>query len=120
MTAVATTLGRLRVLERIYAQGYTDEVVDLTVRKLLEYQLQKDEAQLAELRENLARFEQSYNMKSEDFFARYQAGQMGDDAEIFEWNTLYKMHTRLADPVKTLRSLLMDGSLSNIPDAMTG
>ena len=41
MAAVATTLGRLRVLERLYAQGYTDDVVDLTVRKLVEHQVQK-------------------------------------------------------------------------------
>lgn len=108
MTAVATTLDRLRVLERLYTQGYADQVVDLTVRKLLEHQIQKDEAQLATLREDLTRFEENYAMKSEDFFIRYQAGQMGDDAEVFEWNTLYKMHARLADAVKTLRGQLRE------------
>ena len=108
MAAVATTLGRLRVLERLYAQGYTDEVVDLTVRKLVEHQIQKDEAQLAGLSEDLARFEQRYGMNSADFFARYQAGQMGDDADVFEWNVLHKMHTRLADAVTSLRSQLRE------------
>ena len=108
MAAVATTLGRLRVLERLYAQGYTDEVVDLTVRKLLEHQVQKDEAQLAGLREDLARFEQRYAITSADFFARYQAGQMGDDADVFEWNVLYRLHARLADAAKSLRSQLRE------------
>ena len=55
MAAVATTLGRLRALERLYAHGYADEVVDLTVRKLLEHQVQKDEAQMAALRADLTR-----------------------------------------------------------------
>jgi hypothetical protein len=105
MAAVAATLGRLRALEQLYAQGYTDEVVDLTVRKLVEHQLQKDEAQLAGLREELERYEQRYGMSSADFFARYQAGQMGDDADVFEWNALYKMHTRLADAVKSPHNL---------------
>ena len=68
MAAVATTLGRLRVLERLYAQGYTDEVVDLTVRKLVEHQVQKEDAQLVGLREDLTRFEQRYSMNSADFF----------------------------------------------------
>ena len=108
MAAVATTLWRLRVLEGLYAQGYTDEVVDLTVRKLVEHQIQKDEAQLVGLREDLARFEQRYGMTSADFHARYQAGQMGDDADVFEWNALYKMHTRLADAVEVLRSQLRE------------
>ena len=108
MATVATTLGRLQVLERLYAQGYTDAVVDLTVRKLVEHQVQKDEAQLAALREDLARFEQCYVMTSADFFARYQAGQMGHDADVFEWSALYKMYTRLADAVKSLRGQLRE------------
>jgi hypothetical protein len=108
MAAVATTLGRLRVLERLYAQGYTDDVVDLTVRKLVEHQVQKDEAQLAALAEDLARFERRYAMTSAVFFARYQAGQMGDDADVFEWNALYKMHIRLAEAVKSLRGQLRE------------
>ena len=108
MAAVATTLGRLRVLERLYAQGYVDEVVDLTVRKLVEHQIQKDEAQLAGLNGDLARFEQRYGINSADFYARYQAGQMGDDADVFEWNALYKMHSRLADAVKSLQGQLRE------------
>jgi hypothetical protein len=107
MTVVGT-LGRLRALERLYAQGHTDEVVDLTVRKLLEHQIQKDEAQLAELHEDLANFEGRYAMTSADFHTRYQAGQMGDDADVFEWNALYKMQSRLADAVNTLRGQLRE------------
>ena len=108
MAAVATTLGRLRALESLYAQGYADEVVDLTVHKLLEHQVRKDEAQLAQLRTDLTRFEQRYAMSSADFFRRYQAGQMGDDADVFEWNALYKMYTRLADAVEVLRRQLRE------------
>ena len=112
MAAATATLGRLRVLERLYAQGYTDEVVDLTVRKLVEHQVQKDQAQLAALREDLTRFEQRHGMTSADFFARYQAGQMGDDADVFEWNALYKMYTRLADAAESLRGQLREQALS--------
>jgi hypothetical protein len=72
------------------------------MRKLAERQVQEDEAQLAALREDLARFEQRYAMTSADFFARNQAGQMGDDADVFEWNALYKMHARLGDAVESL------------------
>ena len=33
---------------------------------------------------------------------------MGDDADVFEWNALYKMHSRLADAVKNLRGRLRE------------
>ncbi len=81
---------------------------DFTVRKLLEHQVQKDETQLADLSDDLARFEQRYGMTSAEFAARYQAGQMGDDADVFEWHALYRMHTRLADAVKSLRDQLRE------------
>ena len=47
-------------------------------------------------------------MTSAVFSARYQAGQMGDDADVFEWNALYKMHIRLAEAVKSLRGQLRE------------
>jgi hypothetical protein len=50
MAAVISTLERLRVLEQLYAQGYRDEVIDLTIRKLLERQIQKMEAARTSLR----------------------------------------------------------------------
>jgi hypothetical protein len=78
------------------------------IKPLTTTRLQKDEAQLAELHEDLAHFEGRYAMTSADFHTRYQAGQMGDDADVFEWNALYKMQSRLADAVNTLRGQLRE------------
>lgn len=89
------TLQRLRALEHLYEQGYQDQVVDLTVHKLLERQVQKEEAQLAALAEELTTYEQRFALSSVHFFEKYQAGEMGDDADVFEWQVLYKMHQRL-------------------------
>ena len=55
----SATLRRLRTLERLYEQGYQNVVVDLTMRKLLERQVQEDREQLDELRAELAGFERS-------------------------------------------------------------
>ena len=33
---------------------------------------------------------------------------MGDDADVFEWNALYKMLTRLAKAVKTMHGQLRE------------
>ncbi len=108
MGLISPTIGRLQTLERLYTQGYQDEVVDLTLRKLLERQVQKDTTQLAELRADLVRFEQRYGMASADFFTRYQAGQTSDDMDAFEWNVMYKMATRLAGAVDILRAQLQE------------
>jgi hypothetical protein len=103
----AATLQRLRALEHLYEQGYQDQVVDLTVHKLLEQQVQKEEGQLAALTSELAIYEERFAMPSAHFFEKYQAGEMGDDADVFEWQVLYKMHQRLQNEIKFLRSQLV-------------
>ncbi|MBM4457051.1 MAG: hypothetical protein FJ011_04670 [Chloroflexi bacterium] len=108
MTVASPTVERLQALEQLYAQGYRDSVVDLTLRKLLERQVQQDEAQLAYLRSELLRFEQQYGIASSDFYARYQAGQAGDDLDAFEWNVTYKMYARLTKAVEALSGQLRE------------
>lgn len=51
--------------------------------------------QLAELTSELNADEQRFAIPSAHFFEKYQAGEMGDDADVFEWQILYKMHQRL-------------------------
>lgn len=75
-------------MTQLYEQGYQDQIVDLTVHKLLEQQVQKEEAQLAELADELAGYEARFGISSANFFARYKAGEMGDDADLFEWQVL--------------------------------
>ena len=102
----ATTLQRLRALEHLYEQGYQDEVVDLTVHKLLEHQVQKEEIQLDELVDELTKYEQRFRMASDVFEQKYQQGAMGDDADIFEWHVLYTMHQRLQSELEFLKAQL--------------
>lgn len=101
------TLRRLRALERLYEQGYQDEVVDLTVRKLVEQQIQTNEAQLHRLRAELTRFEEQYGMSSEEFYRQYQSGQAGDNPDVFEWNVFYKMYIRLQNQLAILQADLV-------------
>ncbi|CAN5683571.1 hypothetical protein BH10CHL1_BH10CHL1_37450 [soil metagenome] len=103
-----STLQRLRALQRLYEQGYQDDVVDLAVYKLLEHQVQKDQTQLTELANQLTVYEQRFGMSSEQFYEKYQAGQQGDDEDSFEWQVLYQMYTRLRHELETLQGSFQD------------
>jgi len=100
----SVTLRRLRVLEKLYERGYQDEVVDLTVGKLMDRQIQKDELQLASLAADLKVFEQQHGMASADFDTQYNIGKAGDSADAFEWHTLYNMYRRLAEHLRLLKT----------------
>ncbi|MCX6043585.1 MAG: hypothetical protein NT075_00620 [Chloroflexi bacterium] len=103
-----STLQGLRALQRLYEQGYQDDVVDLTVHKLLEHQVQKDQTQLIELANQLAVYEERFGLASEQFYEKYKAGQQGDDEDSFEWQVLYQMYTRLRHELETLQGSFQD------------
>lgn len=50
-------------------------------RRTLEFNLGRYE-------ERLSAFERQYGMTSEDFAAKFNAGELGDDADWFEWQYL--------------------------------
>lgn len=62
-------------------------------RQLLEIKIQKNslQNQLADLDRRLKTFEQKYQMPSESFYQQFQAGELGDSMDFFEWNTYYEM-----------------------------
>jgi hypothetical protein len=101
---VTTTLQRLRALERLYQQGYHDDVVDRAVSKLVEHQIHKDETQLRELTNALMKFEEQFGMSSQDFEKKYQAGEAGDDIDVFEWHVFIQMYLRLQQQLQILKN----------------
>lgn len=62
-------------------------------RQLLERELQKpsDSEQIGDLKHRLKQFEEKYQMPSQQFYERFQAGELADSIDFFEWNTYYEM-----------------------------
>lgn len=62
-------------------------------RQLLERKIQETSIapRVQDLRERLKGFEERYQMSSKVFYQRFQAGELGDSADFFEWNTYYEM-----------------------------
>ena len=62
-------------------------------RKLLNLKIQEASTslQIADLEHRLKSFEEKYQMLSENFYQHFQAGELGDSIDFFEWNTYYEM-----------------------------
>lgn len=62
-------------------------------RQLLERELQKpsDSEQIGDLKHRLKQFEEKYQMPSQQFYQRFQAGELGDSIDFFEWNSYFEM-----------------------------
>ena len=105
---VRTPLQDLRRLERFYNAGFQNRFLDAALRKIVSHQIERDETDLARVEVVLGEFEQRYSLSSSDFWQRYQAGQMPDEADFMEWNAFCKMRQRLVERLRILRGDLAD------------
>ena len=102
MTTQVNTLDRLKKLESLYHQGYQSEVVDRALGKIIALESAHTRQELDGLNASLFAFEQEYQMKSEDFYVRFHAGKLGDEADFFEWSALYDMAEALRARLQSL------------------
>ncbi len=86
------TVETLSRLEAVYQGGYQNEFVDRTLGKLLDFEREKAQRELRGLQAELQRFETQYQQASAEFYQRFQKGELGDDADYFEWSACYDMY----------------------------
>lgn len=102
-----TALGNIQALEKYIELNDTDTFTEQAIKKLISHNLQKEERDLAEVREKLEHFEEKYNMPSEKFHECFHHGKFGDDEDFFIWDALFETSKRL-----TARIYLLKGDLS--------
>ena len=56
--------------------------------------------------ERLKVFEANHNMNSDEFFEKFQNGELGDDQEWFDWLFEYKAYRHLKEQLKSMESLV--------------
>lgn len=50
----------------------------------------------------IAQFEHQYGLSADDFWRRFQSGEMADTADFMEWNVFYKMRQRILSRLRIL------------------
>lgn len=94
MTVVLEKVRRLEsYLE--WRGGSADKVVDLTITKVLQRERDQMEAQLERLQHRLVSFEQQYGQPTQEFYERFERGELGDDGDYFEWSATWEMVQQL-------------------------
>jgi len=94
MTAV---LERVRQLENFleWRGGHVDVAVDMTINKILQRERNQMKAQLNSLQQHLTIFEKQYGWPTLAFYERFEKGELGDDADFFEWSATWEMAQQL-------------------------
>lgn len=83
---------RLAQLIRIYENGQVSELMDRTLDKLFSVERAEAQRDVEELHAHLLKLEERFGIASEEFYARFEAGEMGDDADFIEWASFFDMY----------------------------
>ncbi len=95
---MSTVLSKVRRLEEYMAStnaSSLDSVLELTIGKLLDRETSRLISQKARLEQQLADFEQRYSLSSEEFYERFEQGELGDAMDFVEWSATYEMAANL-------------------------
>ncbi|HDI00674.1 MAG: hypothetical protein DRP94_05270 [Candidatus Latescibacterota bacterium] len=97
----------MKVLDKLklLKEAYSDEVeLDRVLGKLLDIVLSQYRLRLERYNEELQKFEARYGMKSDEFYRRFEAGELGDAMDFFEWAGLYELRLDILEKIHRLES----------------
>ena len=98
------TLTQIQSLARLYEAGYQSNTVDITIEKLVNMERTRLQSESDNLTERLREFERQHHLSSDEFHRKFQAGEMGDDADMFEWDAFYLMWLSIQEKLEALLS----------------
>ena len=99
----SVALHRLSRLQELYTAGFQNTFLDNALRKIVDRQIARDEADLRRVNDALTQFERQYEITSYEFWRRFQAGEMPDTPDFMEWNVCCKMRQRITSRLRILR-----------------
>lgn len=82
-----------------------DAALDRALEKLLDATLHDYRSHQKHYEESLAVFEKRYQMPSKTFYARFEAGELGDAMDFFEWSGLYELYREVIAKIERLEQM---------------
>ncbi len=96
------TLRKFDVLRDTYSEVELDQIFG----KLLSIALNQHRLRLERYEQDLHEFETRYGMESAVFYRRFEAGELGDAMDFFEWAGLYELHQDIKEKIGHLESVV--------------
>jgi len=99
---MASVMAKIEVLKAVGAE----ELVEQALAKVLQFGIERLKQEKQRLRAELAHFKQSYQMTSEECQRQFDAGELGDAVEFFEWTSLYGIYQQNEHSLRLLEEKL--------------
>jgi hypothetical protein len=93
-------------LELLNEISIDDQEFDQLLGKLLEARLGQQRRHLRQYERDLQEFEMRFDMESPLFYRRFEAGELGDNMDFFEWAGLYELYQEVQSKVERLAAMV--------------
>ena len=91
----ANTKKQVGKLAKLYENRQVSETTARNLNKVLDFEVNQIQADIAATKKDLSEFEHQYSMSTADFFSQWQAGQIDDRIDYVEWASLAQMAENL-------------------------
>jgi len=96
----------LQKLEALKDTCSDEAELDLILGKLLNVSLSRHRLRLKRYERDLREFEERHGMESATFYRRFEAGELGDAMDFFEWAGLYELRQDIVGKIRRLELAL--------------
>jgi len=83
---------------------FSKEMMKEVVTRTLKLKIEEINQKLINTHETIRYFEKKYGMRTEEFYKRFLAGELGDDMDIFEW----KASKEISDELNGEKRVLLE------------
>ena len=90
---------KLELLQETYSEPAE---LDRMLGRLLEMALNQHKLRLERYDRDLRQFEKRYGMESAAFYRQFEAGELGDAIDFFEWSGLYDLRQDILEKIRNL------------------
>jgi hypothetical protein len=99
---MASVLEKVEILQSVGAEGLADQALT----KIIQIEIDRLKQEQQRLKIELTKFESTYQMTSEACQQKFEAGELGDAVEFFEWTSVYSIYQRNEHMLRSLEEKL--------------
>ena len=89
-------------IEALKDMYFNEAELDQILGKLVDVALSQHRLRLKRYERDLYEFEKRYSMESTTFYHCFEAGELGDAMDFFEWAGLYELRQDLLEKIRRL------------------
>ena len=102
------TIEYLNALKYQLSHGleFEKKYISLTMNKMFKVELDMVKLEIRHFESYLTELEKHYNMSSDIFYDKFNAGELGDNSEYIKWYAYKDTHNKLMERAKEIEKII--------------